>query len=55
MIGFSQLMGNLVSAYLISGNAKYAKATLPHLRAWFVDTATKMNPSLLYAQAIKAK
>lgn len=55
MIQFSQLMGNLVSAYLISGDRKYAKAGLKHLNAWFVDTATSMNPSLLYAQAIKGK
>ncbi|MEQ1623712.1 MAG: alginate lyase family protein [Sediminibacterium sp.] len=55
MIRFSQLMGNLVSAYLISGNPKYARASLKHLKAWLVDTATTMNPSLLYAQAIKGK
>lgn len=55
MIGFSQLVGNLTSAYLISGNTKYSKAVLPHLHAWFVDTASRMNPSLLYAQAIKGK
>ncbi|OYU55152.1 MAG: alginate lyase [Chitinophagaceae bacterium BSSC1] len=55
MIRFSQLMGNLVSAYLISGNKQYATAGLKHLNAWFVDTATRMNPSLLYAQAIKGK
>ncbi len=55
MIGFSQLIGNLTSAFLITGNKKFAKAALPHLHAWFVDTATKMNPSLLYAQAIKGK
>ena len=24
-----------------------------HIRAWFIDEETKMNPSLLYAQAIK--
>jgi hypothetical protein len=55
MIGFSLLVGNLTSAYLISGNTKYAKAVMPHLHAWFVDTATRMNPSLLYAQAINGK
>ncbi len=55
MIQFSQLMGNLVSAYLISGDNKYAKASIKHLKAWFIDTATSMNPSLLYAQAIKGK
>jgi hypothetical protein len=28
---------------------------MTHLKAWFIDTATMMNPSLLYAQAIKGK
>ena len=26
-----------------------------HSKAWFVDSATKMNPHLLYAQAIKGR
>jgi hypothetical protein len=34
---------------------KYVEALAPHLQAWFIDEATKMNPSLLYAQAIKGK
>ncbi len=28
---------------------------LKHCKAWFVDTATMMNPHLLYAQAIKGR
>ena len=55
MIRFSQVMGYLGSAYLITGNNKYAAHALQHLRTWFVDTATRMNPSLMYAQAIKGK
>ncbi len=55
MIRFSQVMGYLGSAYLITGNNKYAAHAFRHLRAWFVDTATRMNPSLMYAQAIKGK
>ena len=34
---------------------KYADHAARHLRAWFVDDATRMNPSLLYAQAIKGR
>jgi len=26
---------------------------MEHLKAWFVDTATRMNPNMLYAQAIQ--
>ena len=28
---------------------------LSHCKAWFADTATMMNPHLLYAQAIKGR
>ncbi|KQC01650.1 alginate lyase family protein [Pedobacter sp. Hv1] len=53
MIRFSQIIGALASAYQITGNDKYVKQALVHLNAWFIDPATKMNPNLLYAQAIK--
>lgn len=55
MIRFSQIIGTLASAYQITKNEKYAKAAFGHLNAWFEDEKTKMNPSLLYAQAIKGK
>lgn len=43
----------LVAAYKITSDEKYARHALKHLNAWFVNAATKMNPSLLYGQAIK--
>ncbi len=43
----------LVVAYRITGDDKYARHALQHLQAWFVNADTKMNPSLLYGQAIK--
>lgn len=55
MIRFSKMVANQTSAYLISGNSTYANQAIRHIKAWFVDTATRMNPSLLYAQAIKGK
>ena len=55
MIRFSQMVGNLTSAYLLTKDNKYALKAIQHCKAWFVDTTTKMNPSLLYAQAIKGK
>jgi hypothetical protein len=55
LIRFSQIMGTLSSAYLITGDEKFVKRAFLHLNAWFVDTATLMNPSLLYSQAIKGK
>lgn len=55
LIRFSEIVGNLASAYLISKDEKYAKAAIGHCKAWFVDADTKMNPNLLYAQAIHGR
>lgn len=55
LIRFSQVVGYLCSAYLLTHQEQYLSHALRHLRAWFIDTATSMNPSLLYAQAIKGK
>lgn len=48
----SWIVGTQTSAYLLSGEEKYAKSAMEHLNAWFVDTTTLMNPNMLYAQAI---
>ncbi len=53
MIRFSKIVGSLASAYLITGNEAYVEQAFKHIKAWFVDAETKMNPSLNYAQAIK--
>ncbi len=53
MIRFSKVVGALASAYLITGNEDYVKHAFAHANAWFVDSASIMNPNLLYAQAIK--
>jgi Alginate lyase len=55
LIRMSIQMPALVAAYKISGDQKYADHALKHLRAWFVDEATQMNPSLPYAQAIHGR
>lgn len=55
MIRFSQITGLLASAYKITGDEKYVKQAFLHLKAWFADSATRMNPSLNYAQAIKGR
>lgn len=53
MIRFSEIVANLTSAYTLTKDKKYIEAALSHVRAWFMDEHTKMNPNLLYAQAIK--
>lgn len=55
MIRFSRIVGALASAYKLTGDKKYVKGALVHLKAWFCDAATLMNPNLLYAQAIQGR
>jgi hypothetical protein len=55
MIRFSKIVGALASAYKLTGDEKYFRHALIHCLAWFVDTATSMNPNLQYAQAIKGR
>ncbi|TKC61387.1 alginate lyase [Pedobacter hiemivivus] len=55
MIRFSNVIGALASAYQLTGDEKYVKHALLHLKAWFIDPQTLMNPNLLYAQAVKGK
>lgn len=50
---FSWIVGTHTSAWILTGKEKYAKAAMDHMRAWFIDTATMMNPNMLYAQAIR--
>ena len=50
-----RIVPDLASAYLLTGDDRYADAALRHLDAWFVDPATRMNPNLLYAQAISGR
>jgi Alginate lyase len=45
----------LASAWLLTRDRRYADHAARHLRAWFVDGDTMMNPHLLYAQAIKGR
>jgi len=52
MIRFSEITSTLTSAWLLSGEQMYAEKAVEHLNAWMVDTATMMNPNMLYAQAI---
>lgn len=55
MIRFSRIVGALISAWKITGEEQYIRHALRHVSAWFIDSDTRMNPSLLYAQAIKGR
>ena len=45
----------LAAAWLVTREERYATHAVRHLRAWFVDERTRMNPSLEYAQAIHGR
>ena len=45
----------LTLAYYFTDNEKYAAKATSVLHAWFIDTATLMNPNLNFAQAIKGE
>ena len=55
MVRLSLIVPALAAAYLLTKKRTYADHAALHLRAWFVDAATRMNPDLQYAQAIHGR
>ncbi len=55
MIRMSLIVPACAAAYKLTHNRKYAGHAAKHLRAWFVDDATRMNPNLEFAQAIHGR
>jgi hypothetical protein len=55
MIRLSLSVPALAAAYKLTKDKKYSAHAARHLRAWFIDDATRMNPNLQYAQAIKGR
>jgi len=45
----------LAAAWKLTKDERYAKHAVQHLRAWFVDERTRMNPNLQFAQAIHGR
>ena len=45
----------LAAAWKITNDTRYARKAAIHLRAWFVNEATRMNPNLQFAQAIQGR
>ena len=52
LIRLSVMAPALAAAWRLTKDKRYAEQFERHLRAWFVEPATKMNPNLEYAQAI---
>jgi hypothetical protein len=55
MIRLSLIVPALAAAYQLTRDRKYSAAAATHLRAWFVDAETRMNPNLEHAQAIHGR
>ena len=55
MVRLSLQVPALAAAFMLTRDRKYADHAARHLRAWFVEPATRMNPHLLYAQAIHGR
>src|SRR5712691_11328977 len=45
----------LVAAWKLTKDIRYAQHAASHLRAWFLDERTRMNPNLQFAQAIHGR
>jgi len=52
LIRLSRIVPALVAAFALTGDMRYAEGADRHLRAWFVDPATRMAPHLNHAQAV---
>lgn len=52
LLEFAQVTAVLTCAYLNTKDIQFAEQAINHMRAWFVNEKTAMNPSLNYAQAI---
>jgi hypothetical protein len=55
MLDFVRAFDALAAAYKVTGDERYAAAAVRQLHAWYVDPATRMNPNLQYAQAIRGR
>lgn len=55
LMRLSVQMPALAAAWLITKERRYADHAALHLRAWFLDEPTRMNPNLQYAQAIHGR
>jgi Alginate lyase len=55
LIRLSLIVPSLAAAYQLTHDRRYADHAARHLRAWFIDDATRMNANLQYAQAIHGR
>jgi len=52
MIALSIEMPTLTAAWMLTRDRRYAQHACQHLRAWFIDPGTRMNPNLEFSQGV---
>ena len=52
MIALSIQMPALTAGWLLTGDHRYGNHAADHLRAWFIQPDTRMNPNLEYSQGV---
>jgi hypothetical protein len=52
LLNFSICVSALTAAFVLTNETRYAQQAIVHLRAWFVDSKTRMTPSVMYGQTI---
>lgn len=55
MIALSVRMPALTAAWRLTGKRTYGEHAAAHLRAWFIDASTRMNPNLEFSQGVRNK
>lgn len=55
LLRFSIQMPALTAAWLLTKDRAFAQHAVRHLRAWFIEPVTRMNPNLEFAQAIHGR
>jgi hypothetical protein len=55
MIALSIQMPTLTAAWLLTHDHDYGQHAASHLKAWFIDPATRMNPNLEFSQGVKGR
>src|SRR5271170_501177 len=53
LLNFCITVPALTAAFVLTNDSRYAQQAVTHLRAWFLDPATRMTPSILFAQTIR--
>jgi hypothetical protein len=52
MIALSIQMPALTAAWVLTGDHRYSQLAADHLRAWFINPDTRMDPNLEYSQGV---